>query len=197
MRAIVEKAIPNAQVALVFSNNPNAPGLKWASERGLRVACIPSKGRMDRAAYDQEVAAAIDAVEPDLLALAGYMRILSPEFCERYAGRMLNIHPALLPAFKGTDTHERAIAAGCRLHGCTVHFVTPDLDAGPIVAQAAVPVLSTDTPDSLADRVLAQEHRIYPQACADVLSGAVRLENGKAVRSRPVSDPLAFLIGLG
>ena len=197
MRAIVEKAIPNAQVALVFSNNPNAPGLKWASERGLRVACIPSKGRMDRADYDQEVAAAIDAVEPDLLALAGYMRILSPELCERYAGRMLNIHPALLPAFKGTDTHERAIAAGCRLHGCTVHFVTPDLDAGPIVAQAAVPVLSTDTPDSLAERVLAQEHRIYPQACADVLSGAARLENGKTVRARPVSDPQAFLIGLG
>ena len=157
-----------ADIALVLSNEPDAQGLATA---GVATAVVDHRpfGR-DRAAHEAAVAAALDAAGVGLVCLAGYMRLLTPFLVGRYRGRMLNIHPSLLPAFPGLRTHERALAAGARLHGCTVHWVTAALDAGPVVAQAAVPVLAGDTPETLGARVLAQEHALYPAALARVLS---------------------------
>jgi len=153
----------NARIAAVISNKPDAAGLADAARRGIATAVVDHRAHADRAAFDEALAEAIDAFAPDLVVLAGFMRILSAEFVNRYPGRMLNIHPSLLPAFSGLHTHRRAIAAGCKLAGATVHVVTPELDHGPIVAQAAVPVLEGDTEETLAARVTAAEHILYPR----------------------------------
>jgi phosphoribosylglycinamide formyltransferase-1 len=153
----------NARIAAVISNKPDAAGLADAARRGIATAVVDHRAHADRAAFDAALAEAIDAFAPDLVVLAGFMRILSAEFVNRYAARMLNIHPSLLPAFSGLHTHRRAIAAGCKLVGTTVHVVTPELDHGPIVAQAAVPVLEGDTEETLAARVTAAEHILYPR----------------------------------
>jgi phosphoribosylglycinamide formyltransferase-1 len=153
----------NARIAAVISNKPDAAGLADAARRGIATAVVDHRAHADRAAFDTALAEAIDAFAPDLVVLAGFMRILSAEFVNRYAARMLNIHPSLLPAFSGLHTHRRAIAAGCKLAGATVHVVTPELDHGPIVAQAAVPVLEGDTEETLAARVTAAEHILYPR----------------------------------
>jgi phosphoribosylglycinamide formyltransferase-1 len=158
----------------VISNRPDAAGLGWARARGLDARALDHKAYASREAFDEALAAAVDRLRPDYLFLAGFMRILTEGFIHRYPRRMLNIHPSLLPMFPGLDTHARAIAAGVKLHGATVHFVTPALDHGPILAQAAVPVLPGDTEDELAERVLAQEHRLYPQAARWIAEGRVR-----------------------
>jgi phosphoribosylglycinamide formyltransferase-1 len=163
MQAILEARLP-LTVAAVISNEAGAGGLATAQSHGVATMVVDHRAFADRAAFDRALAAAIDAFEPDLVVLAGFMRILTAAFVEHYRGRIINVHPSLLPAFTGLHTHRRALEAGVRVHGCSVHFVTPELDHGPIVAQAVVPVLSGDDEDSLAARVLAQEHRIYPQA---------------------------------
>ncbi len=163
LRTIVEARLP-IDIVAVISNRPKAAGLTYARERGLTAVALDHTEYPDRTAFDALLADEIEHHQPDLVVLAGYMRILSPAFIARFEGRLLNIHPSLLPMFPGLKTHERALAEGVKIHGCTVHFVTTDLDHGPIVVQAAVPVRADDTPDTLATRVLAQEHRIYPQA---------------------------------
>lgn len=159
----------DAQVAAVVSNRPQAGGLVFAREQGIATEVVDHKRFATREAFDAELAAAIDRHRPSLVVLAGFMRILTPGFVERYQGRLLNIHPSLLPAFPGLHTHQRAIDAGCRVAGATVHQVTPELDHGPILAQAVVPILPHETADTLAARILTQEHLIYPRAIAGLL----------------------------
>ena len=156
----------DARVAAVISNKADAAGLVLAQAQGIATAVVPHPDYPSREAFDAALAEAVDAHAPALVVLAGFMRILTPGFVMRYQGRLINIHPSLLPAFPGLHTHRRAIEAGCRVAGVTVHQVTTELDHGPILAQAAVPVLPDDTPEMLAARVLAQEHRVYPQAIA-------------------------------
>ena len=163
MQAMLEAGLPDCRV-VVISNRPDAAGLAYAHERGVATAVVDHRAFASRGDFDAALAAEIDGHAPDLVVLAGFMRILGEAFVRRYEGRLLNIHPSLLPAFPGLHTHAQAIAAGVKLHGCTVHFVTPALDNGPIVIQAAVPVLDSDSEDTLAARVLVQEHRVYPQA---------------------------------
>ena len=158
-----------ARVAAVISNKADAKGLVFAKEQGIATAVLDHKVYASREAFDAALVQEIDRHAPTLVVLAGFMRILTPGFVQHYAGRLLNIHPSLLPAFPGLHTHERAIETGCKFAGATVHEVTAELDHGPILAQAVVPVLPDDTPDVLAARVLTQEHRIYPQAVADFL----------------------------
>jgi phosphoribosylglycinamide formyltransferase-1 len=159
----------SAKVVAVISNKVDAKGLVFAREQGIATAVLDHKAYPSREAFDAALAQEIDRHAPTLVVLAGFMRILTAGFVAHYAGRLLNIHPSLLPAFAGLHTHERAIEAGCKFAGATVHEVTAELDHGPILAQAVVPVLADDTPDALAARVLTQEHRIYPQAVADFL----------------------------
>lgn len=158
-----------AQVAAVISNRPDAKGLALAREALIATDVVDHKKFDTREAFDAELAKRIDTRNPSLVVLAGFMRILTPGFVERYEGRLVNVHPSLLPAFPGLNTHQRAIDAGCRIAGATVHRVTAELDFGPILAQAAVPVLAQDTAQSLAARVLTQEHQIYPRAIAELL----------------------------
>jgi phosphoribosylglycinamide formyltransferase-1 len=162
MEALLDAGLP-ADCATVISNRPGAAGLAAAASRGVATSVIDHRGFASRAAFDSALAAAIDRHAPDLVLLAGFMRILGDEFVRAFAGRLINIHPSLLPAFPGIATHARALAAGVRLHGCSVHFVTPALDGGPIIAQAAVAVRADDDEASLAQRVLAEEHRLYPR----------------------------------
>ena len=181
MQAIVERCAEegwNARVVGVASNRPGAAGLAWAAERGIATAALDHREHASREAFDAELARVIDLWAPDLVVLAGFMRILGNDFVRRLEGRLLNIHPSLLPAFAGLHTHRRAIEAGCKLAGATVHFVTPELDHGPIVAQAVVPVLPGDDEQSLSDRVLVQEHRIYPLAVRWFVEGRLRIEAG-------------------
>jgi len=162
-----------AEIALVLANNPDAGGIAIAAERGIATAVIDHRPyRGDRAAHEMAIAHRLDQEGVELVCLAGYMRLLTPLLVGRYAGRMLNIHPSLLPSFPGRDTHARALSAGVKLHGCTVHLVTEAMDEGPILMQAAVPVLPDDDEDRLARRVLAQEHRIYAQALALLATAA-------------------------
>ena len=175
LQAIVEAGLP---VAAVISNRADAAGLGYAAGRGIATAVVAHRDYATREAFDAALAQAVDSFRPDLLVLAGFMRILSDGFVQRYQGRLLNIHPSLLPAFPGLDTHARALAAGVKLHGCTVHFVTAQLDHGPIVIQAAVPVRPHDDEAGLAARVLAQEHRIYPVAVRWFLEEELVIENG-------------------
>ena len=159
-----------AAVVAVLSNRPDAPGLAWAREQGLATAAIDHREHAEREAFDAALMAAIDAHRPALVLLAGFIRILTPGFVRHYEGRLINIHPSLLPAFPGLKTHQRAIDMGCRVAGATVHRVTAELDHGDILAQAAVPVLPGDTAEALAARVLTQEHLIYPQAVEALLA---------------------------
>jgi phosphoribosylglycinamide formyltransferase-1 len=153
-----------AEIVLVLSNRPDAGGIAAAQQAGIQTAIVDHKKFKDRESFEQEVQKILEAHAIDIVCLAGFMRLLTPWLISRWDGRMINIHPALLPAFKGLDTHERAIAAGVKEHGATVHFVVPEMDSGPIIVQASVPVMPDDTPDALARRVLAVEHRIYPEA---------------------------------
>jgi phosphoribosylglycinamide formyltransferase 1 len=172
-----------AEIVGVISNTPKARGLESARMRGIPTRMVPQRDYPDRAAHDEAIQAVLEELGAEMVCLAGYMRLLTPAFVERWAGRMINIHPSLLPAFPGLDTHGRALAAGVRVHGATVHFVTEAMDDGPIVAQAAVPVLATDNADALGARVLKAEHRLYVLALAMVARGEARVEDGRAVFS--------------
>jgi phosphoribosylglycinamide formyltransferase-1 len=192
MEALLDARLP-ARIAAVISSSPEARGLATARNRGVDTAVVDYRAFPDRERYDAALAAEIDRHRPNLVVLAGFMRILGAPFIERFRGRLINIHPSLLPSFPGLDTHRRALAAGVRAHGCTVHFVTPQVDSGPIIAQATVPVLPGDTEEQLAARVLAEEHRIYPQAvrwfCEDRLrvgaDGRVTIDGARATGTVP------------
>ncbi|HEX8167499.1 MAG TPA: phosphoribosylglycinamide formyltransferase [Beijerinckiaceae bacterium] len=168
-----------AEIALVVSNRPEAPGLARAAAERIATAIVDHRTYPEREAFERALDRELRAHRAELLCLAGFMRILTPWFIDRWLGRMLNVHPSLLPLFRGLDTHRRALEEGVRIHGCTVHFVTPELDSGPIVAQAAVPVLPSDTEETLAARVLAQEHVLYPLALRLVAGGRARLQQGR------------------
>lgn len=183
MQAIVNAAIPDARIAAVLSNSATAAGLAWAVERGIATDSLNHKDFPSRLAFDQAMMERIDAYQPDLVVLAGFMRILTPEFCSHYQNRLINIHPSILPAFTGLHTHERALEAGCRVAGCTIHFVTPELDCGPIISQGIVPILDGDTPDNVAARVLNVEHRLFPQAVADFVAGRLKIEGNRVFNS--------------
>ncbi len=182
MEAIVRAAQSEqwpARIAAVISNRADASGLEFAAQRGIPTAVIPSRDYATRAQFDSALREKIDTFAPDLVVLAGFMRILTAPFVEHYHGRMLNIHPSLLPSFPGLATHRQALVAGVKLHGATVHFVTPDLDHGPIVAQVAVPVQEEDSEEALAERVLEQEHVIYPRAVRWFIDGRLRLDGAR------------------
>jgi phosphoribosylglycinamide formyltransferase 1 len=184
MEALIEAAHDSAypaEVVLVISNRSDAAGLLFADNKGIKALAIPHKSFESREAHDAAIDAALEAAGAEIVCLAGYMRIMTPGLIEKWAGKMINIHPSLLPAFPGLHTHERAIEAGAHEHGCTVHFVTLGVDEGPVIAQAKVPVLPGDTPEALAARVLTAEHEIYPAALRLVAKGAVRMEDGRAV----------------
>lgn len=176
MKAEADGALSNGHIAAVISNRPDAAGLDTAGRAGVATAVVDHRTYPTREAFDRALIRAIDVHRPDLVVLAGFMRILSAPFVAHYEARLLNIHPSLLPAFTGLDTHRRALEAGVKIHGCTVHFVTADLDHGPIVIQAAVPVASDDDEASLAARVLAQEHRIYPLAVRRFVEGLLHID---------------------
>jgi phosphoribosylglycinamide formyltransferase 1 len=176
LQAILEAGIP---VSAVVSNVAGAGGLDIAAKRGIPTSVVKHADFPTREAFEDVLAGEIDRFAPKLVALAGFMRIVTAGYVKRFAGRMLNVHPSLLPSFTGLHTHERALAAGVKVHGCSVHFVTPELDAGPIVIQAAVPVLKGDTAATLAARVLRQEHVVYPRALRWFLDGKLVVENGR------------------
>ncbi|CAJ0694176.1 Phosphoribosylglycinamide formyltransferase [Ralstonia mannitolilytica] len=180
-----------ARIAAVISNRPDAAGLKFAASHGIATAVVDHKTFADREHFDAALAQAIDGFSPDLVVLAGFMRILTPGFVKHYAGRMLNIHPSLLPCFPGLHTHEAALAMGVKVHGATVHFVTADLDHGPIVLQAIIDVRQEDTPQSLAARLLTQEHVIYPRAVRWFVEDRLSVENG-VVRVSPDASQLVI-----
>jgi phosphoribosylglycinamide formyltransferase 1 len=175
--------IPNAEIAIVLSNREAAPGLERAVARKIPAKAIPSKG-LERESYDKLVVAALKEANVDLVCLAGYMRLLSPHFVSAFPHGILNIHPSLLPAFPGLESQRQAIEHGAKFSGCTVHFVDENLDAGPIVMQACVPILDDDTPDALGERILREEHRIYTEAVKIVLEGRYKIE-GRRVRVLP------------
>jgi phosphoribosylglycinamide formyltransferase 1 len=186
MAALIEAAqSPDypAEVALVISNKPEAPGLALAGAQGVKTAMIDHRpyGK-DRAAFDAAIEAVLIENRVDIVCLAGFMRIMSEGFVERWFGRMVNIHPALLPLFKGLDTHARALQAGVKLHGCSTHFVTPGMDEGPIIAQMAVPVLDNDTEETLAARVLTEERRLYPETLRLLAMDALKIDGSRVIR---------------
>ena len=188
MVALIDAAASGAlpvRVAAVLANRPDAKGLEVAAAAGVVTRVVDHRLYADRESFDAAMAEAIDAYSPDLVVLAGFMRILSDGFVAHYEGRLINIHPSLLPSFPGLHTHQRALDDGVRVHGCTVHFVTPTLDHGPIVVQAAVPVLDGDDATVLAARVLEQEHRIYPLAVRWFAEGRLRLEDGRVRLDAP------------
>jgi len=178
--SIAAGRIPNAEIAIVISNRENAPGIEKARAREIPAQVIPSRG-LEREPYDKMVIAALEEKKVDLVCLAGYMRLLSPAFVAAYRGRILNIHPSLLPAFPGLESQRQAIEHGAKFSGCTVHFVDENLDAGPIILQAAVPIRDDDTPETLSERVLKEEHRIYTEAVRIVLEGRYRMEGRRVL----------------
>ena len=185
MQALLSAKLP-CRIAAVISNRADAQGLEIARQHGIATRVVEHRDYADRAAFDTALAEVIDSYQPDFVVLAGFMRILTTEFVEHYRGRLINIHPSLLPAYAGMNTHERALQDGVKIHGCTVHFVTPDLDHGPIIIQAAVSVLGHDTAQTLAARVLKEEHHIYAQAIRWLCAEQVRLNaDGKVVSMRP------------
>lgn len=195
MMALVEAAqAPSypAEIVSVISNRPDAAGLIWAAERGIPAVALDHKEYATRTAFEAKLHATLMDAGTDLIACAGFMRMLTGGFIDRWRDRQLNIHPSLLPAFPGLDTHERAIEAGVKLAGCTVHFMRLEMDTGPVVGQAAVPVLSGDTPDQLAARVLAAEHRLYPAALALVASGRAVVKDEKVYISEEVNPSQAL-----
>ncbi len=184
----------SAEIVLVFANKVDAGGLEIARRAGIATVAKSHRDFATREAFDRAVDAVLIEHGITFVCLAGFMRVVGAWFCERWLGRMISIHPALLPAFRGLDTHARALAGGVKIHGATVHFVVPELDAGPIIAQAAVPVLEDDTPDSLAARVLVQEHVIYPRALELVASGRVRLEGCRTISETATSATLSLAV---
>jgi len=189
MQAIVGAARalgPLAQVCAVVSNKADAAGLAWAQDHGIETRVVPHRDYASREQFDAALAQAIDAFEPDYVLLAGFMRVLTDDFVHHYAGRLINIHPSLLPLFPGLHTHKQALDAGVQWHGCTVHFVTPTLDHGPIIAQGMVPVCEGDSPDSLAERLIGVEHRIYAQVVEWLVQGQVSLDTRGRVRVQGV-----------
>ena len=187
MQALIEARLP-VKIAAVISSNPEAGGLEIARMHSIETRVVDQKAYPDRAAFDTALAEKIDSFQPDLVALAGFMRILGDKFVEHYHGRLMNIHPSLLPAFPGLDTHTRALKAGVKIHGCTVHFVTSQVDHGPIITQAAVPVLPDDTSKTLSARVLQQEHQIYPEAIRWFLEDRLKLSHNHVSVSGDVMD---------
>ncbi len=188
--AVAEGRI-RGRIAAVLSNNPQAYGLERARRAGIPTEVVDHRDFSSREDFDRALAEHIDRYRPDLVILAGFMRILTPEFVRHYQGRMLNIHPSLLPKYRGLDTHARAIAAGDREHGVSVHFVTPELDGGPVIAQARVPVLPDDTPETLAARVLQREHRLYPLVTSWYTEGRLALDDDRVLfDGRPLDAPL-------
>jgi phosphoribosylglycinamide formyltransferase-1 len=194
MRALVESPIPGAQIAAVVSNKADAEGIIWAAQHGLSTQVVLPKQYAQRDDFDEALMNAIDQYQPDLVVLAGYMRILSSTFCLHYADRLINIHPSLLPAFTGLDTHQRALDAGCRVAGCTVHFVTPELDAGPIISQGVVPIQENDTAAALAARVLMVEHQLLVRAVADFVSGSLTTVGNRVKHTPPAISTTAVLL---
>jgi len=190
--AVAAGSLP-VRVAAVLSNRGDAPGLQTAAARGVATRVVDHRDFAGRQAFDAALAGAIDSFAPDVVLLAGFMRILGDGFVQHFAGRLLNIHPSLLPSFPGLHTHRRALAEGVRVHGCTVHFVTPTLDHGPIIVQAAVPVLDGDDEASLAARVLAQEHRIYPLAVRWLVEGRLNMVDGRVVCAAPQDGSAALI----
>jgi phosphoribosylglycinamide formyltransferase-1 len=187
-KALLDADLP-VQFTAAISNRPDAAGLEYANDHGIPAIALDHRAYASREAFDEVLARTIDQAGADLVVLAGYMRILTKDFVKRYEGRLINIHPSLLPAFPGLRTHASALAEGVKIHGCTVHFVTPTLDHGPIIIQAAVPVLPDDTPDTLAARVLTQEHRIYPEAVRWFAEGKLVIKDGRVnVREEGVSQ---------
>jgi len=187
MQAIVEACISEqwqAKIAAVISNKTDAAGLAFAAQHGIQTEVVVSKDFANREAFDSALQKTIDGYAPDLIVLAGFMRILTPAFVDHYAGRMLNIHPSLLPSFVGLATHKQALDAGVKLHGATVHFVTAELDHGPIAAQIAIQVEDDDTEDSLSQRVLEQEHLIYPKVVRQFIEGRIRLVGNRVRTSK-------------
>lgn len=194
MQALIEAArAPDypAEIALVLSNRPEAAGLALARAAGVAVAAIDHKIHAGREEFERSMQALLEIHRIELICMAGFMRLVTPWFISNWQGRMINIHPALLPSFRGLDTHARALAEGVKIHGCTVHFVVPAMDEGPIIAQAAVPVLDRDTAESLARRVLVQEHRLYPAALARVASGDLLVQGNRVFdpKSAPEAGP--------
>lgn len=186
MAALIEAAAERhypAEIAFVISDNPEAQGLVFAAAKGIPSGVLERSKFSSKIAHDEAIDAALNSFGVEIVALAGYMRLLTTPFVEKWRGRMINIHPALLPLFKGLDTHKRALEAGARVHGCTVHFVTPDMDDGPIIAQAAVPVVIGDDEATLAARVLKAEHQLYPLALKLVAEGKARMDGGRTVFS--------------
>ena len=192
LAAVVRGELP-VRIAAVISNRPDAKGLETAAAQGVPTAVVDHKGYAGREAFDAALAACIDGYAPDLVVLAGFMRILTEDFVRHYEGRLLNIHPSLLPSFPGLHTHQRALEEGVRIHGCTVHFVTPALDHGPVVVQAAVPVLDSDDEAALAARVLQQEHIVYPLAVRWFAEGRLRLEGGRVQLDAERPQPPALI----
>jgi phosphoribosylglycinamide formyltransferase-1 len=184
----------NGRIAAVISNKADAAGLEVARAHGIPTAVVAHRDHPDRASFDAALAGVIDGFQPDLVILAGFMRILTADFVTHYHGRLINIHPSLLPSYTGLNTHARALADGVRIHGCTVHFVTPDLDHGPIIIQAAVPVLPDDSEATLSARVLHEEHRIFPQAVRWLCSGQIELSREGRVISHLHVQPAPALI---
>ncbi len=178
--SIAAGRIPNAEMAIVLSNREGAPGIERALARGIEARVIPSKG-LEREAYDKLVVAALREKNVELVCLAGYMRLLSPHFVKAFPAAILNIHPSLLPSFPGLESQRQALEHGAKFSGCTVHFVDENLDAGPIVMQAVVPIEDRDTPDTLAEKILREEHRIYSEAVRIVLEGRYRLEGRRVL----------------
>ncbi len=193
MQALLETKLPCA-VAAVIGNKADAGGLETARQHGIATAVVSHKDYASRDNFDMALAAEIDRYAPDFIILAGFMRILTDGFVKRYAGKLINIHPSLLPSYPGVNTHERALQDGVKIHGCTVHFVTPALDCGPIIIQAAVPVLADDTPQTLSARVLREEHRIYPQAVHWLCQQQVWLDAQGRVASARIKQPTTTLI---
>ena len=196
MMALVEAARDPAFPAVivgVIANRPDAAGLAWAGERGIATFGLDHKAHSSREAFEGQLHRTLLDLGAEFVCLAGFTRVLTASFVDKWQGRMLNIHPSLLPAFKGLDTHEQALAAGVKIAGCTVHFVVPEMDAGPIIVQAAVPVAEADTPDTLAARILAAEHRIYPHALRLVAAGGLRIEAGRVLGTSPI-EPAAQLV---
>lgn len=183
----------DARIAAVISNRPQVAGLATAQAAGIATRVVDHTAHASREAFEAELTAVIDRFSPDLIVLAGFMRVLTEDFVKRYAGRMINIHPSLLPAFPGLATHQRALAAGVRVHGATVHFVSAEVDGGAILAQAVVPVLPGDDEASLAARVLVQEHRLYPRAVRALLSGAARWQDGRVQMNAVAASDLTLL----
>ena len=180
-KAIAEAKLPKVEIRAVVSNRADAGGLNFARSQGITTAVLEHKNFASREAFDTAMMAAIDQYQPKLVVLAGFMRILSPVFVQHYHGRLLNIHPSLLPAFKGLHSNERALEAKVKEHGASVHFVTEELDSGAVIAQARVPVFEDDTPDSLAARVLVQEHRLYPEVISWFAQGRLQLQETQAL----------------